>query len=200
MGLQLDAIGVMMLVSIGLGASPFGLMISNLGALIPVYVGLISFSYDVLALYLSKIFTNKAYYYYGLIYGVLFAISLEFYHYVFGGLEQESLWVRIILVLIAIIILDFAKYFLYNGTGPRLSTVMLIYSMTYRFRISLNISSKIVTFSMVTLGMIVSLFHSEGLFYQFSIVTIIYVMVAGYTLKTLETLNFLNLKSSTKNE
>ncbi|GEM_PF-5673635 len=194
-GLQLDVIGVALLISIGLGASPFGLFISNLHALIPIYIGAISFSYDTLALLIAKVFTKRRFYYPGLLYGLIFAGFLQLYSFLFSEVDGLGLIFRILLVVLAIVILDTGKYFLYNGKGPKLSTAVLIYALHQRFSISLNYASKVIVSLLIIISVMISAFHDEGLFYQLGIVTFVYFIVSGYTLKFLEQHNIFGISN-----
>ena len=184
-GIQCDALGVSLLISIGLGASPFGLLISSIALLIPIYVGLLSFGYDTLTLGMVSLLEKKRYNFLSLLYGFIFAVFFQLYIYVFSFVGDLSIYILIPLIIVAIGLLDLAKLLLYYGNGPKLSTALLIYAIHSRFNISLNRASKLIIVTIIGVALLISWIAGDP-FYQFGFVTILYLIVSGFLLKFLD--------------
>lgn len=184
-GLQCDVFGVSLLLAVGLGASPFGILMANLALVIPLTIGLLSIIYDVVALSITKWISRARFAYLSLLYGFFFAVFFQGYFWLLSHMNVSSILLRIILGIIAILLLDVGKFFLYHGQGPKLSTVLLIYALSIRTKLSLNITSKALTFILLLVSAFLSFIHGN-LFYQWGWLTLLYFLVAGFTLKWLQ--------------
>lgn len=199
LGLQADAIGVALLVKIGFGASPLGVLIDNFFVLLPLTIGMVSFLYHFSALCLAKILSkDKPFYFSALLYGFLFSLSIEIYYPLFEGAQNLSILLRIPLIFLSLFLIDLCRYFVRYGKGVKLSSVVLIYSVSNRFKLNINHSTKVVSIGFVVLGLIASFFHREMFFYQISPFTAIYVFVGGYFLMFFEKTNFVYAKTPYK--
>lgn len=185
LGMQCDAFGVSLLLAVGLGASPFGMLMANLALVIPLSIGLLSVGYDITALSLTKWLSKARFAYLSLLYSLFFALFFQLYVWLLQGVTFNAWPAQVLLGISAIVLLDVGKFLLYHGQGPKLSTVLLIYALSNRTKSSLNLMSKLVTLTIISIAMGLSLIHGDW-FYQLGYLSLLYLLVAGFTLKWLQ--------------
>ena len=194
LGLLIDAFAIALSVKIFIGASPFGSFVDNAVQIFPLTPGTISFVYSTLTLFLVKYINKEKFYYQGLIYNFLFAFVLDFWFLIIPDLIFLDLVVKVLIGLISVVLADISKYFLTNGQGPKLPTVVLINAISEKFQKNKNFASKTITITTVLLSVLMSFFHNEGLFYQVGFFTLMHVFFTGNILDFLEKRDFLNIK------
>lgn len=173
-----DSFGVALMLKTGFGSMPFGMFSYNLALIIPLSIGVISFIYEILCVVGAGQIGRKKYQWSMVIYSFLFAFALELHLLYLPSFASSDVAYKVLLSLIAVAMLDVSKALFNVTVFPKLSVVALIYAISERFNLSLQVVTKGYNgFNLI--GAIVFSFIAGQPFLNVGIGTLIYFILAG---------------------
>lgn len=178
----LDSFGIALMIRTGFGATPFGLLTSNITLVIPVTIGIVSLIYELLYIISSSIIKKSRVRWELLIYSIIFAVCLEANMRYLPTFSHDGWITKIIITLIAIVFIDFAKSLFNITVYPKLSTVEFIYAVSERYHRGLDQVSKILNAFNVIVGLVLAWIAGVP-FNNFGIGTVMAVLFFGVVLQ-----------------
>jgi uncharacterized membrane protein YczE len=203
-GILFDSFSVFIIVQAGLGASPFGALASNMLLVIPITIGMASIIYEFINMVVASLLAKEKMQFQNLIYGFIFAFFLELWYFLIPSFAGLHIIFSILIFIFGVCMSDFSKSILNLTKFPKLTTVVTTYAISKRFKVNLNIASKIRNLFVVILAFIFAVISGNPLA-NLGLGTIASFIAFGYFLKLVDPkvkkyYNSLIFKNQNKNQ